>query len=210
MADPVCVRCDGPLVPLNGTGRWTCARDGEVEPLHLAVPAEPQHVADTAASAGVPLWVPWPMPRGWVASGLRRTATRGLARGVVLALTGPGVTVHQAELLLVAEEPGVGLGAAYAGLDTGDPGPELASLPADTKVTADGHSIPLWSLPVLGADRGVYVGEAAGCWLWVVVWPVSEWMVVHDDLRLVDLRSPENHLAAASLTVGHVSPRLTR
>ena len=80
----------------------------------------------------------------------------------------------------------------------------------------DGRPLPARSrrrLPDLSTvtdTPGVYVGEAAGCWLWVVVWPVSEWMVVHDDLRLVDLRSPENHLAAASLTVGHVSPRLTR
>jgi hypothetical protein len=133
-----------------------------------------------------------------------------MARGVVVALSGPGVTERRAELLVVAEEPGVGLGAAYAGLDTTDPGPELAALPADTKVSADGHSIPMWSLPVLDGDHAVYVGEAAGCWLWAIVWPVTEWMVVHDDLRLVDLRLPEHRLHIADVPAGALSPRLTR
>jgi hypothetical protein len=210
MADPVCVRCDGPLVPPNGADRWTCLRHGPVEPLHRAVPAEPHHLADAASSAAVPVWLPWPPPRDWVATGVRRTAGTGMARGVVLAFSGPGVTERQAELLVVAEEPGVGLGAAYAGLDTADPGPELATLPADTKVSADGHSIPLWSLPVLTGDRAVYVGEAAGCWLWAIVWPVTEWMVVHDDLRLVDLRAPEHRLHVADVPTGALCPRLTR
>jgi hypothetical protein len=210
MADPVCVRCDGPLVPPDGSLRWTCARHGAVEPLHVAVPAEPHHLLDTASSSGVPVWLPWPPPRGWVVAGVRRTAGTGTARGVALALSGPGVAARQAELVVVAEEPGVGLGAAYAGLDTTDPGPELAALPADTKVSADGHSVPLWSLPVLDGDRAVYVGEAAGCWLWAVVWPVSEWMVVHDDLRLVDLRSPEHRPHASDVVVGPVSPHLAR
>jgi hypothetical protein len=210
MADPVCVRCDGPLVPPTGAERWTCVRHGAVEPLHLAVPAEAHHLADTASSSGVPVWLPWPPPLHWVVTGVRRTAGIGMARGVALALSGPGVAARQAELVIVAEEPGVGLGAAYAGLDTTDPGPELAALPADTKVTADGRTIPLWSLPVLEGDRGVYVGEAAGCWLWVVVWPVTEWMVVHDDLRLVDLRSPEQRPHLDDVPVGALSPRLTR
>jgi hypothetical protein len=210
MADPVCVRCDGPLTPPDSSGRWTCAHHGAVEPLHPAVPAEPHHLADTASSSAVPVWLPWPPPRDWVVSGVRRTAGTGMARGVVLALSGPGVTERRAELLVVAEEPGVGLGAAYAGLDTTDPGPELAALPADTKVGADGHSIPMWSLPVLDGDHAVYVGEAAGCWLWAIVWPVTEWMVVHDDLRLVDLRLPEHRPHVDDVAVGALSPRLTR
>lgn len=210
MADPVCVRCDGPLLPPDGTPRWTCARHGAVEPLHLAVPSEPHHLADAASSSAVPVWLPWPPPAGWVAAGVRRTAGTGRARGVATAFSGPGVAARQVELVVVAEEPGVGLGAAYAGLSTTDPGPELTAVPADTKVSAAGHSVPLWSVPVLDADRAVYVGEAAGCWLWAIVWPVGEWMVVHDDLRLVDLRSPDERAHVEDLVVGPVSPCLTR
>jgi hypothetical protein len=112
------------------------------------------------------------------------------------------------ELVVVAEEPGVGLGASYAGLPTTDPGPEVASLPVDTTVRTGGVSTPLWSLPV--SDRAVYVGEADGRWLWLITWPVSEWMVVHDDLRLVDVREPAHRGALVDLRVGALSPRLAR
>lgn len=206
MPDPVCVRCRGPLRAPDSTGRWTCEDHGAVEPLRPAVPAASYHLHDAATSSAVPLWVPWPLPPGWSVSGVRRTGGTGQARGVALALLGPGITARQVELVVVAEEPGVGLGASYAGLDTTDPGPELATIPCDTRVQAGGHATALWSLPML--DREVYVGEAGGLWLWMVAWPVGEWMVVHDDLHLVDARSPEHQALLADLPVGALSPRL--
>jgi hypothetical protein len=129
-----------------------------------------------------------------------------MSRAVAVALMGPGVTARQVELVVVAEEPGVGLGASYAGLESTDPGPELAALPCDTKATAGGHPTPLWSLPV--SDRAAYVGEAGGLWLWAIAWPVGEWMVVHDDLRLVDVRAPEHRALLAELPVSLLSPHL--
>jgi hypothetical protein len=205
MPDLVCVRCRGPLDASFGT--WTCAAHGSVEPLHAAVPAEPYHVADAAASTAVPLWLPWPVPPGWSVSGVRRAGGTGPARGLAVALMGPGIVARQVELVLVAEEPGVGLGASYAGLDATDPGPELARLPRDTSVVADGHPTALWSLPV--SDRAAYVGEASGLWLWAVAWPVGEWMVMHDDLHLVDARAPEHRPHLAEMPVGMLSPRLS-
>ena len=56
------------------------------------------------------------------------------------------------------------------------------------------------------SDRSAYVGEAAGCWLWVVAWPVTEWMVIHDSLTLLDLR--ENRERVAEVPVGALTPRL--
>ena len=206
MPDPVCVRCRGALRPPDAMGQWTCEAHGVVEPLHPALPAEPYHLADVASSSAVPVWVPWPVPPGWTVGGVRRTTGTGPSRAVAVGLLGTGVLARQAELVLVAEEPGVGLGASYAGIGTADPGPELTALACDTKATAEGHPTPLWSLPV--SDRAAYVGEASGLWLWVVAWPVSEWMVVHDDLRLVDVRAPEHRPLLAELPVGPVSPRL--
>ena len=206
MPDPVCVRCRGALHTPEVDGEWTCDAHGVVEPLHPALPAEAYHLSDVASSAAVPVWLPWPVPLGWTVSGVRRTTGTGPSRAVAVGLLGPGVTARQTELVIVAEEPGVGLGASYAGIGTTDPGPEVASLPSDTKVTADGRPTALWSLPV--SDRAAYVGEASGLWLWVVAWPVTEWMVVHDDLRLVDVRAPENRLHLAELPVGPLSPRL--
>jgi hypothetical protein len=187
-------------------GRWTCATHGDVEPLLAALPAEPYHLADAAGSSGVPLWLPWPMPHDWRVSGVRRAGGTGPGRAVAVALLGPGLAARQAELVIVAEEPGVGLGASYAGLPGPDPGPEVSAQPRDTRIHADGHPTALWSLPVL--DRSVYVGEADGRWLWLVVWPVGEWMVVHDDLHLVDARLPDHRVRLAGLPAGPLSPRL--
>ena len=208
MPDPVCVRCRGPLHSPETAGAWTCDRHGVVEPLHPALPGEPYHLADAASSSAVPVWLPWPVPSGWAIGGVRRVGGVGPARAVAVALMGPGVTARQAELVIVAEEPGVGLGASYAGLDAADPGPGLASLPSDTKVIAGGRPTPLWSLPV--SDRAAYVGEAGGLWLWAVAWPVDEWMVVHDDLRLVDVRAPEHRALLAELPVALLSPHLAQ
>ncbi|MCA0328566.1 MAG: hypothetical protein LCI03_01525 [Actinobacteria bacterium] len=202
MTSPVCVRCGGPVAVVGD--EWTCGTHGRIEPLHQPLPAEHHHLWDVASSSAVPVWVPVPPPSGWTASGVRRTGGTGPARGVALSLQGPGVTTRVAELVIVSEEPGVGLGAAYAGIDGTDPGPEITSLPRDTSLHVGGQRAPLWSLPV--SDRSAYVGEAAGCWLWVVAWPVTEWMVIHDSLTLLDLR--ENRERVAEVPVGALTPRL--
>lgn len=206
MPEPVCVRCRGALQTPEVDGHWTCAAHGRVVPLHAAVPGEPYHLSDTATSSGVPVWLPWPMPHGWAVAGVRRAGGTGPSSAVAVALIGTGIAARQAELVLVSEEPGVGLGASYAGLATTDPGHDVASLPVDTTVHAGSQTTPLWSLPV--SDRAAYVGEADGRWLWIVAWPVSEWMVVHDDLRLVDVREPVHRVAFRDLRVGPLSPRL--
>jgi hypothetical protein len=204
MPEPVCTRCGG--VVATRDARWTCPTHGEVEPLHPPVPAEEHHLWDVASSSAVPVWLPLPPPLGWSLSGVRRTGGTGPARAVALSYAGPGLANRLAEMVVVAEEPGVGLGAAYAGLDATDPGPELLDRPRDTSVVADGHETALWSLPVL--DRSVYVGEALGCWLWVITWPVTEWMVVHDRLVLHDLRVVDVRTRVAEVPVSPLSPRL--
>jgi hypothetical protein len=208
MPDPVCARCAGPLQSPEVSGEWLCARHGVVEPLHPAVPADTHHLVDIASSTAVPLWLAWPLPRDWTVTGVRRTGGTGPGRAVAISYSGPGITARLAELIIVSEEPGTGLGAAYAGLRDPDPGPELAHAPYDTKVTASGQRTPLWSVPA--EDCTAYVGEAAGCWLWALVWPVEEFLVVHDDLQLVDARRPEHRPHLEGLPTGALSPRLSR
>jgi hypothetical protein len=52
----------------------------------------------------------------------------------------------------------------------------------------------------------VYVGEARGRWLWLVVSPALESVVVHDDLHLIDLLDPS--LAWEIPVVGPSGPLL--
>jgi hypothetical protein len=107
--------------------------------------------------------------------------------------------------VLVAEEPGVGLGARYAGLDGLDPGAVPDGRVPDAKIHAAGHPTAVWSLSAQ-ADRAVYIGEAHGCWLWIVLWPESAGFLLIDDFVLTDLRNIGHEL---DIPFGALSPRLT-
>jgi hypothetical protein len=109
-----------------------------------------------------------------------------------------------AEVILVAEEMGVGLGARYAGLAGPDPGAGFDSAPPDAKVEVAGHPTAMWSLPVTH-DCAVFVGEAKGHWLWALVWPATAGVVMYDELSLVDLR---DGYVEAEVAFGSLSPRL--
>lgn len=186
MTPPLCVRCTREVVT-GGSGSWTCEDHGTVEPLSPPMPLSPQALAELMVPDGAPAWVPWPLPPDWSVCGVRRTGVGAdPMRAVAVACAGPGLLGGFAELIVVAEEPGVGLGARYAGREHRDPGLVLTGAAPDTKVSAAGHPTPLWELQGAG-DRAVYVGEARGRWLWLVVWPATEFMVVHEQLRLVDL-----------------------
>ena len=204
--DPECTRCGGALRPPDvWSSAWRCDDHGEVLPLQPPHPADPGRLDLVASAAAVPVWLPWPLPPGWLVSGVRVVGDeRDPHRAVAVACSGPALTGGPADLVVVAEEPGVGLGARYAGLPAADPGPQIAEAPADSKVDAAGHPTPVWSLTA-AEDRAAYVGEAAGLWLWLVAWPPAGWTVVHDDLRLIDLREPGHGLDVPS---GALSPRL--
>ncbi|MCW2667726.1 MAG: hypothetical protein JWN57_2688, partial [Frankiales bacterium] len=92
-----------------------------------------------------------------------------------------------ADMVLVAEEPGTGLGARYAGMTGVDPGLS-ADGPPDAKVQASGHDTPLWRCATGAADRAAFVGEAGGVWLWAVLWPPTAELVLLEDVALHDLR----------------------
>ena len=111
---------------------------------------------------------------------------------VVVACSGPnplagGVTERRsADLLLVAEQPGVGLGAHLAGLPDVDPGSAVGFGPPHLKLVAAGQHTPLWAVGVAGP--AAYVGEAAGDWLWALIWPQSAAAVLLEQFELRDAR----------------------
>jgi hypothetical protein len=152
----------------------------------------------------------WPLPAGWLVSGVRMAGDDHSGTvATVLACSGPnplpfgGIDDLQADLLLVAEAPGVGLGAHLAGLADIDPGDAVAVGSPHLKLTADGHDTPLWAVAVDGA--AAYVGEASGVWLWTLVWPQNAGAVLLEAFELVDLRDPVHLL---DLPYGALSPRL--
>jgi hypothetical protein len=159
-----------------------------------------------AATAVVPLWLLWPLPKGWLFTGLAQAGDeRTGARATALACTGPAPLGGACDVVVVAEEPGVGLGARYAGLAELDPGAVPDTRVPDGKIHAAGHPTAVWSLPA-PTDRAVYVGEAHGCWLWVVLWPESAGFLLIDEFVLADVRSIGHEL---DIPFGALSPRLT-
>jgi len=202
---PGCPRCGAGLhAPGLWSSAWQCDTHGAVHPLQPVVQPTQELVRTVAAHAGVPVWLPWPLPRGWLVTGLAVAGDdRTGARAAALACSGPAPLGGVAELVLVAEEPGIGLGARFAGLDGPDGGGIPDDRPPDAKLEAAGHPTAMWSLPS-SDDRAVYVGEALGCWVYAIVWPQSAGFLLIDDFSLRDLRDG----TTPDLPLGALSPRL--
>jgi hypothetical protein len=144
------------------------------------------------------------LPAGWLCSGLAYAGDeRAKARATVTCLSGPSPRGGPADLMIIAEEPGVGLGARHAGMAQSDPGAGFDAGAPHAKVVAADHPTAMWSVP--GADdRAVFVGEAKGLWLWAIVWPEMAGVLMYDGVTLVDLRDAE-----VEIGYGSPSPRLS-
>jgi Family of unknown function (DUF6758) len=177
---------------------------GEIDPLAPARMPTKDGLGTLLKAARVPVLVPWPLPQGWLVSGFtgagdERTGTRGSA----VALSGPNPLGGPADLLIVAEEPGVGLGAGLAGLPGPDPGDGFAAGQPNAAVEVANHEAPLW---LVEADhKAVFAGEVAGSWLWLVLWPDTAGVLLIEPLPLRDLRDPDQDL---DLPFGALSTRL--
>ena len=178
-------------------------------PVQPVVQPTPDVLRAAASTAGVPLWLPWPLPRGWLVTGVVTAGDeRTGARATALVCSGPAPLGGVAELVLVGEEMGIGLGARFAGLD----GPDAGLMPdqaADAKIHAAGIPTAMWALepgPAAVEAPAVYVGEALGCWVWAVLWPGTAGFLLIDDFVLTDLRNAGHEL---DIPCGALSPRLT-
>jgi uncharacterized protein DUF6758 len=207
-----CPRC-GAVARQPGlySSSWLCDEHGEIVPVGPAKAPTPDLIHRVARDALVPIWVPRPMPEHWMITGLQWAGDdHGGTVATVVAVSGPQpipevVDVDPAaDLIFVAEQPGIGLGAHLAGLHGVDPGPLLQEKvlhdPAEIKLDTGGHEVPLWSVPM---DGGIaYVGEAAGVWLWLLAWPATAAAVLLARFALVDMREqgPEIDLPCGALT----------
>ncbi|MBC7375354.1 MAG: hypothetical protein H7323_15300 [Frankiales bacterium] len=184
---------------------WQCERHGVVLPLRIWSHAAPDVLAAAAAEAQVPLWCPLPLQPGWTVTGLAVAGDeRGGGRATALALSGPSPLGGPADLVLVAEEPGTGLGGRIAGTSAVDPGLGAAGAP-DAKLEAAGHPTALWNV-LSSQDRVAFAGEASGVWLWAVLWPPAAELVLLEHVELHDLRHASH--AELELPVGAPTSRL--
>ena len=206
-AEPSCPRCGAPLhAPGLWSSAWQCDAHGAVHPVQPVVQPTAEVAHAVAAQAAVPVWLPWPLPHGWLVTGLATAGDeRTGARATVVECTGPAPLGGVGEVVLVAEEPGVGLGARLAGLPGPDPGVVPDDQPAHAKIHAAGHPTALWAVTGGPEDRAIYFGEAAACWIWAVAWPDSAGFLLIDEFVLIDLRNAGHEL---DIPFGALSPRL--
>jgi hypothetical protein len=210
-APATCPRCGRALREPNAwSSAWRCDWHGEVYP--LLPPFSPSRDGLDGllhmfrpGTAGVPVWLPWPLPLGWLVTGFAGVGDeRAGVRSCAVALAGPNpLGGGPADMVVVAEEPGVGLGAALAGLDGVDPGAGFASAPPAATASFGKHAFPLWSVDA--KDQAVFVGEVKGLWLWLVLWPDTAGALLVEPIALRDLRDPGQDL---DLPFGAASPRL--
>lgn len=187
---------------------WQCASHGAVHPVQPIVPPSVKALTVAVNRTRVPVWMPWPLPVGWLFTGVASAGDgRTGGRATAVACSGPSPLGGPGELLLIAEELGVGLGARYAGIPGPDPGPHMrVSEPAQAKVLAAGRPTPLWHVAGAPDDRVVFAGEAMGLWLWVAVWPEPCALMLYDDLVLADLRNVGSEVQL--VPCGALSPRI--
>jgi hypothetical protein len=200
-----CPRCDSVVrEPSVWSSAYHCEQHGEVHPLRSGLSPSVEGLDGVLRGAEVPVWVPWPLPQGWLVTGFaaagdERTGTRGCS----VALSGPNPVGGPAEMMLISEEPGVGLGARFAGLGGPDPGTQFAKGPPAGVVQFANHEFPLWNVETRG--RAAFAGEVSGSWLWLVLWPDTAGMIMVEPLPLRDLRDPGQEL---DLPFGARSPQL--
>ncbi|MFI6574509.1 DUF6758 family protein [Nocardiopsis sp. NPDC050513] len=210
-SEPSCPRCGRSVQPPGlWTSAWQCDVHGPVAPLQGIRAPGVSSLDALLPQARVPIWVPWPLPTGWVVTGFAEAGDeRSGVVGAAVALSGPNPLGGIGEIVIVAEDPGVGLGARMSGLEGPDPGDGFDSSAADAKVRFDGHEIALWNLDV-GRDRAVYAGEALAHWLWFVFASADTAILMCEINALRDLRDIKDGGVAFEPPFGALSPFLTR
>lgn len=167
----------------------------------------PDSLGHVVARAQVPVWLPVPLPAGWLVTGTAYAGDdRTGCRATVVACSGPAPLGGPGDLLLVAEEPGCGLGARYAGLPGPDPGDVVGVGTPWAKLDVAGHPTALWAVDTPG-DPAAFVGEAKGQWLWALLWPAAADVLLLERFALVDLRDGATPVVD-ELPFGALSPRL--
>lgn len=179
-------------------------------------------VAHLDRAGELPTYLPWPLRPGWSVVDFG-VATHGSAPAATLtAVSGPSEVDGPVDLLVIAEEAGVGLGARFAGTPGADPGigHQLHEHPPAARIRIGSQPVPLWSVS-LGAvppeldwaatgeagewDRSVVAGEAAGRWLWVLIRPASAVLLLQESWELRDVSGLG--MALVELPFGESHPR---
>ena len=194
-----CPRCPESFGPLGPGTTGECTHHGDQPPLLRAGAASYDLFTEHLRAAdGFPTYLPWPMGSGWRVTDFGVVVDGGRATATVTCCSGATPLDGRVDVLVVAEEAGVGLGARCAGLPTTDPGAGFGQGPPSVRVRIDSQGVPLWPVSTAGVggelDRSVVAGEAGGRWLWLVLLPASAVLLLGDEWLLRDVSREGPHL----------------
>jgi hypothetical protein len=186
-----CVLCAAPVVEADG--EWACPDHGVTAPLWRAPEASYDAFVEHLRLAGpFPTYVPWPMGPGWSVTDFAVVAAQqGRGTAALTCTSGTSELDGPVDVLVVAEEAGIGLGARCAGTRHTDPGYEIGYRSPSARVRIGSQTVNLWDISTSSFDgefdRSVLAGEAAGRWLWIVLRPASALLLFRDDWILRDV-----------------------
>ena len=194
-----CPRCREPLDPVPP---GECPGHGPQPPLWRPEAASYDAFTEHLRAAGdFPTYLPWPMGSGWRVSDFGVvTGADGGAVATVTCSSGTTGPDGRVDVMVVAEEAGVGLGGRCAGLPGADPGVGFGEGPPTVRVRIGSQGVPMWPVSTSHAsvdlDRSVVVGEADGRWLWLVLVPASAVLLLTDAWLMRDVSDEGPHLVA--------------
>ena len=185
-----CPRCPTPVA--RSEQGWSCPEHGVIPPLwrpeEVTYDAFVEHLG---ATARLPTYLPWPLSPGWRVTDFAAVGELGDGRAAMTCVSGTSELDGPVDVLVVTEEPGVGLGSRIAGTVHDDPGAEISDGPPTVRVRIDSQTVPLWPVSTSAStgewDRSVVAGEASGRWLWMVLRPASAVLLLRDDWILRDV-----------------------
>jgi hypothetical protein len=185
-----CPRCPSPIAEQDGG--FVCGDHGEVMPLWRPDTSDYESFAELVGRADdLPTYLPWPMSPGWSIADFGCVGDGGRTSATVTTTVGTSDLDGLVEVTVVAEDPGVGLGARCAGRPELDPGEQIGVGQPAVRVRAGSRAVPLWAVDAEGEDdvlaRAVFAGEADGRWLWLVMRPASAALLLSDDWLLADV-----------------------
>lgn len=191
-----CPRCREGF-PDDGRGR--CSRHGPQPPLwRPEVATYDAFTAHLQRASGFPTYLPWPMGSGWRVTDFGVVHGEGGAAATVTCVSGTTEPDGRVDVLVVVEEPGIGLGGRCAGLAGPDPGHDFGQGLPTVKVRVGSQGVPLWPVSMAGVegelDRSVVAGEVTGRWLWLVLHPASAVLLLADEWWLRDVADDGPHL----------------
>lgn len=169
----------------------TCPSHGVVAPLWRPKKADYESFADLVNRVpDLPTYLPWPLSPGWSISDFGCVNGGDDASATVTSVHGSSDLDGEVEVTVVAEDPGVGLGARCAGTAYVDPGDQIGEGAPSVHVRVSGRTVPLWIVEAEHEEllTGVaFAGEADGRWLWLVMRPAPAALLLQDDWLLADV-----------------------